>query len=103
MFHIYEGFNLVETYHKMRHQRKYHPADGTKRAIKIALVALVTLLLWNMPSEWFGIQWHPELNRYTAARHRYLCVCYIDVDSRDCFIVGHFNRNHRIDAALLFG
>ena len=56
MFHIYEGFNLVETYHKMRHNRKYHPEDGTKRAIKIALVALVTLLLWNMPTEWFGIQ-----------------------------------------------
>ena len=56
MFHIYEGFHLVETYHKMRHQRKYHPADGTKRAIKIALVALVTLLLWNMPAEWYGIQ-----------------------------------------------
>ncbi len=55
MFHIYEGFNLVETYHKMRHDRKYHPADGTKRAIKIALVALVTLLLWNMPTEWYGI------------------------------------------------
>jgi sodium-dependent dicarboxylate transporter 2/3/5 len=45
MFHIYEGFNLVEPYHKMRHQRKYHPADGTKRALKIALIALVTLLL----------------------------------------------------------
>ena len=56
MFHIYEGFNLVEAYHKMRHQRKYHPADGTKRAIKIALVALVTLFLWNMPAEWYGIQ-----------------------------------------------
>ena len=56
MFHIYKGFPLVETYHKMRFQRKYHPADGTKRAIKIALVAIVTLLLWNMPSEWYGIQ-----------------------------------------------
>ena len=56
MFHIYEGFHLVETYHKMRHQRKYHPEDSTKRVIKIALVAIVTLLLWNMPSEWFGIQ-----------------------------------------------
>ena len=56
MFHIYEGFNLVETYHKMRHQRKYHPEDGTKRVIKIALVAFVTLLLWNMPTEWFGIE-----------------------------------------------
>ena len=56
MFHIYEGFNLVETYHKMRHQRKYHPEDGTKRVIKIALVVFVTLLLWNMPTEWFGIE-----------------------------------------------
>ena len=56
MFHIYEGFHLVETYHKMRHQRKYHPEDSTKRAFKIALVVLVTLGLWNMPSEWFGIQ-----------------------------------------------
>ena len=56
MFHIYEGFHLVETYHKMRHQRKYHPENGIKRVIKITLVALVTLLLWNIPSEWFGIQ-----------------------------------------------
>ena len=56
MFHIYEGFHLVETYHKMRHQRKYHPADGTKRALKILLVLFVTLFLWNIPSEWYGIQ-----------------------------------------------
>ena len=54
MFHIYEGFHLVETYHKMRHQRKYNP--DTKRAVKIAIVALVTLLLWNMPNGWYGIQ-----------------------------------------------
>ena len=54
MFHIYEGFHLVDTYHKMRYQRKYNP--DTKRALKIALVILVTLGLWNMPSEWFGIE-----------------------------------------------
>jgi len=54
MFHIYEGFHLVETYHKMRHQRKYNP--DTKRTVKIALVAIVTLLLWNIPTEWYGIQ-----------------------------------------------
>ena len=56
MFHIYEGFHLVDAYHKMRYQRKYHPTDGTKRAIKIALVALVTLFLWNIPTEWYGIE-----------------------------------------------
>ena len=56
MFNNYKGFHLVATYQAMRHQRKYHPTDGTKRAIKIALVAFVTLFLWNMPTEWFGIQ-----------------------------------------------
>ena len=56
MFNNYKGFHLVDTYHAMRHQRKYHPTDGTKRVVKIALVALVTLFLWNMPTEWFGIE-----------------------------------------------
>ena len=35
MFHIYEGFNLVETYHKMRHNRKYHPEDGFPIALGV--------------------------------------------------------------------
>ena len=39
----------------MRHLRKYHPSNAVVRALKIALVAIVTLLLWNMPAEWFGI------------------------------------------------
>ena len=56
MFHIYEGFHLVDAYHKVRHQRKYHPEDSTKRVLKIALVIFVTLLLWNIPTEWYGIQ-----------------------------------------------
>ena len=86
MFHIYEGFHLVETYHKMRHQRKYNP--DTKRAVKIALVALVTLLLWNMP---------------TAACYRHLCFCHTDVDTRDCFIMGYFYCHHGTDAAFLYG
>ena len=55
MFHIYEGFHLVDAYHKMRHQRKYHPADGSKRWLKILLVIVVTLTLWLMPGEWYGI------------------------------------------------
>lgn len=54
MFNIYEGFHLVDTYHSKRYQRKYSPT--LKRYLKIAVVLLVTLLLWNMPTEWFGIQ-----------------------------------------------
>ena len=56
MFNNYKGFHLVEAYHAMRHTRKYHPSNTVQRSLKMALVAFVTLLLWNMPSEWFGIQ-----------------------------------------------
>ena len=56
MFNNYKGFHLVQTYQEMRHMRKYHPSNTTVRLLKIALVAIVTLLLWNMPSEWYGIQ-----------------------------------------------
>ena len=56
MFNNYKGFHLVQSYHDLRHMRKYHPTNTFVRFIKIAVVALVTLLLWNMPTEWFGIQ-----------------------------------------------
>lgn len=56
MFNNYKGFHLVQSYHDLRHMRKYHPTNTFVRFAKIAVVALVTLLLWNMPTEWFGIQ-----------------------------------------------
>ena len=36
--------------------RKYHPSNAFTRVAKIFLVAFVTLFLWNMPADWFGIQ-----------------------------------------------
>lgn len=56
MFNNYKGFHLVQSYHDLRHMRKYHPSNAMMRLIKIAIVALVTLVLWNMPAEWYGIQ-----------------------------------------------
>ncbi len=56
MFNNYQGFHLVQSYHDLRAMRKYHPSNDFKRLLKVVFVALVTLLLWNMPSEWYGIQ-----------------------------------------------
>ncbi len=56
MFNNYNGFHLVQSYHDLRHMRKYHPSNAVTRCIKVVIVALVTLLLWNMPTEWFGIE-----------------------------------------------
>ena len=56
MFNNYNGFHLVQSYHDLRHMRKYYPTNAYRRFLKIVIVAIVTLLLWNMPAEWFGIQ-----------------------------------------------
>ena len=56
MLSTYRNLHIVDAARQLRHERKYHPSNTMKRFVKIAIVTLVTLLLWNMPSEWFGIQ-----------------------------------------------
>ena len=56
MLSNYRGLHIVEAARNFRHEHKYQPSNTAKRIIKIALVVLVTLLLWNMPAEWYGIQ-----------------------------------------------
>ena len=95
MFHIYEGFHLVDAYHKVRHQRKYHPEDSAKRVVKIAIVALVTLLLWNIPTEWFGIQ------NLTVIQQRVIAIfAFATLMSQ---FMGHIDSHHGTDVAILYG
>jgi len=56
MLSTYRGLHIVEAAREFRHNHKYHPTNSLMRVIKIAIVVLVTLLLWNMPAEWYGIQ-----------------------------------------------
>ena len=56
MFKSFHGFHLVEAYHQQHHAHKYHPSTVAKKWTKAAFVLLVMLVLWNMPSQWFGIK-----------------------------------------------
>ncbi len=56
MFHIYKGYELVEAYHNMRMGRRFHPTEGFKKTVQAIIVAIVTLLLWNLPADSFGIE-----------------------------------------------
>ena len=56
MFNNYIGFHLVDALHKAAHAEFFHPSKMTSNWIKLAIVAVVTLVLWNMPTDWFGIQ-----------------------------------------------
>lgn len=68
MLSTYRGLHIVEAARNFRHEHKYHPSNNTKRVIKIAIVALVTLLLWNMPAEWYGI------NNLTVVQQRIIAI-----------------------------
>lgn len=68
MLSTYRGLHIVEAARNFRHEHKYHPSNNTKRVIKIAIVALVTLLLWNMPAEWYGI------NNLTVIQQRIIAI-----------------------------
>ena len=55
MFNSYRGFDLVEAIHSAAHAKFFHPSRQVANYTKLAIVAIVTLILWNMPAEWFGI------------------------------------------------
>ena len=56
MFHIYKGYELVEAYHNMRTNRRFHPSGGFKKTAQAVIVTIITLLLWNAPTDIFGIE-----------------------------------------------
>ena len=56
MFKSFTGFHLVESYHKMRHDKRFHPNKVFVKTTEAIAVLLVTLLLWNLPTTAFGIE-----------------------------------------------
>ena len=55
MFKSFNGYNLIEAYHRMRHVQKYQPGRVMKKVIEAIIVLIVTLVLWNLPSSAFGM------------------------------------------------
>ena len=56
MFKSFTGFHLVEAYHKVRHEKRFHPNKVFVKTTQALVVLFVTLLLWNLPTTAFGIE-----------------------------------------------
>ena len=56
MFKSFDGYHLIEAYHKMRHEKKAHPGRVLKKSLEAILVLIVTLVVWNLPVTAFGIE-----------------------------------------------
>jgi sodium-dependent dicarboxylate transporter 2/3/5 len=55
MFKLYNGYHLVQAYHKVRHDKRFHPDKIFTRGIEALLVVLATVIVWNLPTSVFGI------------------------------------------------
>ena len=55
MFKNFHGYNLLEAYHRMHQAQKDHPQRVQKKMLQAIFVTGVTLLLWNLPIDSFGI------------------------------------------------
>ena len=56
MFKSFTGFHLVEAYHKVRHEKRFHPNKVFVKTTEALVVLFVTLLIWNLPTSAFGIE-----------------------------------------------
>ena len=56
MFKSFTGFHLVEAYHKVRHEKRFHPNKVFVKTTEALVVLFVTLLIWNLPTTAFGIE-----------------------------------------------
>ena len=55
MFNNYRGFHLVEAHHNSRLAQSFHPNTVIKKSVQAVIVVILTLILWNIPADWFGI------------------------------------------------
>ncbi|QFQ12856.1 SLC13/DASS family transporter [Pseudoprevotella muciniphila] len=68
MFKIFHGFHLLDAYHKAKHDKPESEGKLIKKAIFSAIILVVTLTLWNLPADSFGI---PGL---TAVQQRVIAI-----------------------------
>ena len=56
MFKIFPGFHLVEEYQKKRKERRLADDQTLSKTIKIIAAVGISLILWLLPTDSFGIE-----------------------------------------------
>ncbi|MBP3553435.1 MAG: SLC13/DASS family transporter [Bacteroidaceae bacterium] len=68
MFKLFQGFHMVETYHKEKKERRQSKDNQVSRIIRLLIPVIVALCLWAMPVETWGIE------GLTVVQHRVIAI-----------------------------
>lgn len=77
MFKNFTGFHLVEQMYKLRHNKRFHPEKKQKKIIGLTFVAIITLLLWFLPSETFGLDGLTQVQQRIIAIFVYATLMWV--------------------------
>ena len=68
MFKLFQGFHMVETYHKEKKENRLSKDNQVSRIIRLLIPVIVALCLWVMPVETWGIE------GLTVVQHRVIAI-----------------------------
>ena len=68
MFKLFQGFHMVETYHKEKKEKRLSKDNQVSRIIRLLIPVIVALCLWAMPIETWGIE------GLTVVQHRVIAI-----------------------------
>ena len=68
MFKLFQGFHMVETYHKEKKEKRLSKDNQVSRIIRLLIPVIVALCLWAMPVETWGIE------GLTVVQHRVIAI-----------------------------
>lgn len=68
MFKLFQGFHMVETYHKEKKEKRLSKDNQVSRIIRLLIPVIVALCLWVMPVETWGIE------GLTVVQHRVIAI-----------------------------
>ena len=68
MFKLFQGFHMVETYHKEKKEKRLSKDNQVSRIIRLLIPIIVALCLWVMPVETWGIE------GLTVVQHRVIAI-----------------------------
>lgn len=77
MYKIFRGFHLVETYQDLKKAKRLAEKRIVSRGIKLAVAIMVSLVLWFLPVETFGVA---GADNYRTKTYLYLCFRHTHVD-----------------------
>ena len=97
MFKIFQGFHLVEAYQKKKKERRLSDDKTVSRIIRLLIPIFVSLVVWLMPTESFGIE------GLTLVEQRVMCVCNFDVGARSHPGMDYFGGCGHYPVAYRFG